>query len=475
MQTKPRYVTRQSIDAVISTSLRFVAFLFVGLAFCVHVIADDWPGWLGSDRDGRWHEDGILERFPEGGPALRWSTKIGGGYSGPAVCDGRVYVVDWIGSKVDGSPKLLHEGEVPKNTNFVRQLLPGRERVLCLDESNGEILWTHEYDCPYSTVATYAIGPRATPTVDGDHVYTLGAEGNLNCLRVTDGSVVWSKDYKVDYDVEVPNWGFSSPPLVDGDQLICIVGGEGSTVVSFDKHTGRERWKTLSATEPGYSAPVIRNFGDDRVLVVWDSDAVHGINSETGEVRWSVDFPSTFAMSVATPQVVDSQIFVMCFNGKCALITVTSDGDSAEITWEGGRRIGIDGVHNTPMLVDGYIYGCGNGGRYLCARQSDGEQVWSSFVPVSAKRPISWGNVFTVQMTGGGATSRFLLANDHGEVIFATLTPNGYQETSRAHLIEPTHRVGGRTLVWSHPALANRSIYLRNDREIRCYSLSADQ
>ena len=244
---------------------------------------------------------------------------------------------------------------------------------------------------------------------------------------------------------------------------------------SLDRHTGRERWKTLSATEPGYSAPVIRDLAGERVLIVWDSDAVHGMNPETGEVRWSVDFPSTFAMSVATPQVVDRQIFVMCFNGKCALITVAPDGSSAEITWEGGRRIGIDGVHNTPMLVEGYIYGCGNGGRYLCARQSDGEQVWSSFAPASSKRPISWGNVFTVQMTGDGATSRFLLANDHGEVILANLTPLGYEETSRASLIEPTHRVGGRTLVWSHPALANRSIYLRNDREIRCYSLSADQ
>ena len=118
-------------------------------------------------------------------------------------------------------------------------------------------------------MTTYAIGPRATPTIDEDRVYTLGAEGDLHCLRLSDGRLIWAKDFKKDYNVPTPNWGFASPPLVDQDRLICIVGGESSGCVAFDKHTGRELWRSLTASEPGYSAPVIRTVAGHRQLLIW--------------------------------------------------------------------------------------------------------------------------------------------------------------------------------------------------------------
>ena len=118
-------------------------------------------------------------------------------------------------------------------------------------------------------------------------------------------------------------------------------------------------------------------------------------------------------------------------------------------------------------MADGHLYACGNGGNFICARLADGERIWSTFAPAAGERPASWANVFTVRQA-----NRYFLANDFGELIIARLSPKGYEEISRAKLIEPTHRVGQRTLVWSHPAFANRSVYLRNDREIRCYSLA---
>ena len=142
--------------------------------------AADWPQWLGPGRDAVWREDGILEAFPKEGPKLRWRTPLGGGYSGPAVAQGRVFVMDRIAELIDpAKAKVLHEGPPPRNENFLRKLLPGQERLQCLDEVTGRVLWTQQWDCPYTTVATYAIGPRATPTVDGDRVYALGAEGQL--------------------------------------------------------------------------------------------------------------------------------------------------------------------------------------------------------------------------------------------------------------------------------------------------------
>src|SRR5439155_5288942 len=174
--------------------------------------ADDWPQWLGPKRDGIWRETGVLTRFPPGGPKVRWRTPIGVGYAGPAVAEGRVYVTDL----------LLPEG-VPLPANaFSRTPLAGKERVLCLDEATGKVLWKHEYPCEYSI--SYPAGPRATPVIHQGKVYTLGAMGDLLCLEAATGKVLWSKNFPRDYEAPVPMWGFAASPLLDGDKLFCLVG-----------------------------------------------------------------------------------------------------------------------------------------------------------------------------------------------------------------------------------------------------------
>ena len=433
-------------------------------------IADDWPQWLGPRRDGVWRETGILDKFPDNGPRLRWKAEIGGGYSGPAVVGDRVFVMDRLADNVDPKKaKLLHDGEPPKNENFVRRHLPGKERVVCLRESDGKVLWTHAYDCPYTTVTRYAIGPRTTPTVANDLVYSLGAEGHLFCLKVSDGSVVWSRDFHRDYGVKNPEWGISAHPLVDGDKLICVVGGKNSTCVAFDRRTGKELWRSMDAGQPGYCPPMIYQIAGRRQLIIWHSDAVCGLDPETGKVIWSVPFKATFAMAIGAPQIEGNSLFMMCYNRQSARIQVAPDGRSASIAWLGDGRRGLDGVLNTAVIQNGMIYGCGYNGRYTCARLDTGERVWTSYKPSTGRRPASWANVFTIRQG-----DRYFLANDLGDLIIARLSPKGYQEISRAHLIAPTHAIGGRTVVWSHPAFANRSIYLRNDKEIRCYSLAGE-
>lgn len=442
--------------------------LLISLGSLPGAQADDWPQWLGPQRDAVWRENGILSQFPEGGPKLRWKAKLGGGYSGPAVAAGRVFVMDRLTGDVDpAKAKLLHDGTPPRNINFLRKLLPGQERVVCLNEKDGKVLWTHQWNCPYTTVAAYAIGPRATPTVDGDRVYALGAEGNLVCLSVQDGSVIWQRDFKKDYQLKIAEWGTAAHPLVDGNKLICVVGGQGTTCVAFDKKTGKELWRALSAEKPGYCPPVIHSLGGKRQLLIWHSDAVAALAPETGKVYWTVEVKPTFAMSIGQPVVENNQIYVMSFSRVSACIDVAADGLSAELRWRGDTRRGIAGVHNTAFIENGHIYACGNGGRYGCARLADGEKLWSTFAPATGERPASWANVFTIKQG-----NRFFLANDLGELIIAKLNPQGYEEVSRSKLIEPTHQVGRRLLVWSHPAFANRSIYLRNDREIRCYNLA---
>ena len=158
---------------------------YLGVAFGVFpVSADDWPQWQGPNRDGVWHETGIIEKFSSNGPPVRWRAKIGAGYSGPIVARGRVYVTDRRLTQASGNP----------SDPFQRGEVPGGERVLCLDEADGHALWTHEYACVYTI--SYPAGPRVAPLVSDGKIYTLGAEGNLFCLGSETGNVIWSKDFK---------------------------------------------------------------------------------------------------------------------------------------------------------------------------------------------------------------------------------------------------------------------------------------
>lgn len=425
------------------------------------LLADDWPQWLGPQRDAVWRETGIVKTFPKEGPPMKWKTKIGDGYSGPAVAGGRVFVMDRVEA---GKIARADMGA------YARKNIPGKERVVCLRETDGTILWTHAYDCPYTIATNYAIGPRATPTVDEDLVFALGAEGNLHCLDVENGNVVWARYFKKDFGAEIPVWGLASHPLVDGDKLICVVGGPGAVAVAFDKRTGKELWRSLTAKEPGYAPPVIYDVDGERHLLIWHSDAICGLDPESGKRYWSVEIKPFAAMSIAVPRLVGHDLFLMCHRRQSWLLRISEDRRSAQIVWEGGPRSGIGGVFNTPFVENGMVYGCDLDGGYICASMSDGEQLWTSYAPLDAERPVSWGNVFTIKHE-----DRFFLATDTGDLIIAQLDADGYHELSRANLIEPTHAVGNRTLVWSHPAFANRSVYLRNGSEMLCYSMAIEK
>lgn len=432
----------------------------------VSVLADDWPQWLGEHRDGVWRETGIVEKFPEDGLPVVWRQPIGGGYSGPAVADGRVLVMD-------REAKAFAPETTAGNPNFVRAKIPGIERVICLEESTGKTLWQAQYESVYSTAYPYAIGPRCTPTVDGNRVYTLGAEGHLKCLAIEDGREIWSVDFRKTHQAKTPTWGFAAHPLVEGDRLFCMVGGEDSAVAAFDKNTGEELWRSGAAKDPGYCPPAIYSIGGKRQLIAWDSKNVRGLNPVSGEVFWSLPFPPTFGMSIGMPRLEGRRLFLMAFNRVSGMIEVAADSASAKLIWKGGTKSGVGGVLNTAWVEDGFIYACGHRGEYRCVELATGRRVWSSDLPAqnqAGQRASSWPNVFTVKHKPSG---RFFLANDHGELILAELSPQGYREITRAQVIEPTHIVGGRRLVWSHPAFANRRLYLRNDREILCLSLAA--
>lgn len=420
--------------------------------------ADDWPQWMGPRRDAEWRETGIIEKFPAGGPQVLWRIPIAGGYAGPAVAGDRVYVTDF---QTNADINSLNEpGKRPQ--------LKGKERVLCRDAKTGREIWTHAYDCQYAI--SYPAGPRCTPTVHEGKVYALGAEGHLFCLDAEQGTVLWSKDFKKDFQAKTPVWGFCGHPLVDGKKLICIVGGAAGVAYAFDKDTGQELWHALTASEPGYAPPTMIEAGGVRQLLIWHADDINSLNPETGTVYWSFPLKPDFGMSIMAPRKSGDYLFAGGIRFHSLLLKLSADKPEATEVWRGTPKTSLNPVNATPYILDGILYGADQPGQFRAVKLETGERLWETYLPVTgeaAGRPINSGTAFVVRNG-----ERFFLFGETGHLIIARLSPKGYEEISRWKMLEPTGAAFGRSVVWSHPAFAHKCVYARNDKELVCASLA---
>ena len=420
----------------------------------------DWPQWLGPNRDSEWAETGILEKFPAEGPPLRWRAKIGSGYAGPAVAKGRVYVMDRV---------LAQDANNPTDP-FQRGSITGGERVLCLNEADGKVLWQHEYDCAYTV--SYPAGPRVAPLVSDEKVFTLGAEGNLYCLDAKSGRVFWSHDFKKELGIKTPMWGFAGHPLLHGNKLICLAGGAGSTLIAFDRNTGKELWRALSTEEPGYSSPILIKRGGKNQLVLWEPEGADSVDPDTGKPWWHVPFKSRSGLTVSTPRALGDWLFCTSFYNGSLMLRLDPSKPAASTAWatlKGNEKdtTHLNSILCTPFFDHGYIYGVCSYGQLRCLNAETGGRVWETLQPTTSGEPVRWANAFIIKNG-----HRFFLFNEGGDLIIANLSPKGYEEISRAHLIAPANKDPGRPVVWSHPAFANRCVYARNDNEIVCANLA---
>ncbi len=418
-------------------------------------VADDWPQWLGPQRDAVWRETGIVRSFPNNELPVRWRVPVGLGYAGPAVADGKVFVMDYA----------KRSGDLANNPGGTTAL-EGQERVLCFSAATGQRLWEHAYDRPYKI--SYASGPRCTPTVADGKVYALGAEGNLTCLDAETGNVIWTRDLMSDYNTQTPIWGHSAHPLVEGDKLFCVVGGKDSVAVAFDKNTGREIWKNLSAPEPGYCPPTMITHAGKKQLLIWHPEAINSLNPTTGEVYWSIPIQAGFRMSINAPRKEGRFLFVSAIGNISAMMELSDDKPDAQVLWRGAPTDGVFCSNSTPVLDNGMIYGCDvESGALIGARIEDGKRLWKTNKPTSEERKPRHATAFLVKHA-----DRFFLFNEAGDLILAELSPDGYNELGRFHVLEPTNEAFGRPVVWSHPAFANKCLFARNDEELVCVDLA---
>jgi outer membrane protein assembly factor BamB len=439
-------------------------------------VADDWPQWMGPTRDGVWAETGITRALPKGDPKLGgrvkplWTAPISAGFSGPAVSGGRVYVTDRV------LAKGAHNPADPFDTKTV---VNSTERVLCLDAKTGGELWRHEYECPYQI--SYPAGPRCTPTVSDGKVYALGAMGHLFCLDADSGKVVWAKNFVKDFAAKVPTWGFCGHPLVYKNLLICLVGGANAEAVAFDKGSGEVKWKALSATETGYSPPTLIRAGGVDQVVIWHGTGLNGLDPLTGKGYWSVPLEPLYGMSIMAPRQSGDRLFAAGIGGAAVVLKLDADKPAVSTLWaekagktpDGGKDRGVYPVNMTPLIDAGVVYGVDQPGMLRAVELETGKRLWFTHKPVIGREAAE-------DFKGSGSGTAFVVRNgDHyylfaetGDLVVARLSPKGYEEVSRAHLVEPTGAVFGRKVVWSHPAFAHKCVFVRNDKELACFSLA---
>jgi len=411
------------------------------------VRADDWPQWRGPTRDGVWHETGIVNRFESAELKPRWRVPISAGYSGPTVADGRVYVTDRV-----AEPEQI-------------------ERVHCFDWKTGEKIWSHSYDCAYRNIS-YTAGPRASVTIDDGRAYSLGTMGHLFCFEAASGKILWQHELDSEYKVRMPDWGLSAAPLIENGLVILQVGGEHACLVAFDKVTGDERWRAMDDTA-SYSAPIVIEQAGRRVLVCWAGQHLAGLEPASGKVLWEYPFkPSQMVLAISTPVVEKDHLFVTGFYDGSLMLRLNENKPAVEKIW---RRVGanekqtdsLQSLMVTPYLKNNYIYGVDSYGELRCLAGDTGDRIWEA---LPAGRKVRWFNIHMVENQ-----DKIWMFNERGELAITRLSPQGYQEISKAKLIKPTREQlnerGG--VCWAHPAFAYRHVFARNDEELLAADLSA--
>ncbi len=390
-----------------------LAILLVAFGFAAH--ADDWPQFRGPDRDGTSRERGFSSTWPAEGPEKLWQATVGHGWSSISVSGGRAYS---MGNKDD------------------------TDSVFCFDAKSGQLIWTHSYPC---VAKESNHGPRMTPTVDDNRVYTVSREGQLFCLSSRDGEVIWSKDYRKDFNATQPTWGWSGSPLVEGNLLIAEIGGPGSAVVAFDKKTGQIAWKSGDALA-GYASPVACDLRGERCVLVFSGSGLDARRVKDGRVEWRFPWKTNFEVNAATPIVVGEKVFLTsAYRVGGALLDLS--GPKPAVLWKTKQMA----VHMSgPVYWGGHLYGFDES-TLRCLNFQNGDVKWS------LEGKYKKGSLLI-------ADGKMVIFGGEGQLGLAEANPKSYHELA---FVQP---IGGKD-TWSPPVLANGLLYLRGNESIVCLDI----
>jgi len=381
------------------------------------VSALDWYRWRGPDANGISKETGWSIAWPIEGPKQLWKANVGTGFSSVSVSKGRVYTV----------------GNKEK-----------QDTVYCFDANTGAVLWKHPYAAPLDS-KYYEGGPSATPTVDGDRVYTLSKRGQVFCFDASTGKVAWSKDLAKELGVKTPTWGFAGSPLVEGNLVIVNLGGAGT---ALDKATAKVMW-TSGKEEAGYSTPVPFNSGGERCAALFLAESVAAVRIKDGREIWRQTWKTSHDVNAADPITDDNNVFISSgYNRGAALLKINAGRPT--VAWENKN---MRNHFNSCVLLDGQLYGFDES-ELKCVEFQTGKAKWT-------ERSLGKGSLMA-------ADGKLIVLGEKGELVVVEATAVSFKPLSRAQVL------GG--LCWSPPVLSNGRIYCRNAKgDLVCLDVSAKQ
>lgn len=388
----------------------------------------DWPGWRGPNRDDLSKETGLLQAWPNEGPPQLWTVDTGGlGYAGFAVVGEKLFT---LGSGEDG------------------------EFAICLDVNDGSTIWKKSIDDLYTN--DWGDGPRNTPTVDGDHVYVMSANGTLKCLTVKDGSEIWSVSLTDDLGGEIPNWGYSESPLVDGDKILCTPGGSKGAVVALDKTNGNVVWQSSDFTNPcHYSSIIVADVNGRKQYIQLFEKALAGFDAKNGDLLWQDAWDGRIAV-IPTPIFNDNTVYISSGYGVGSMLLDISDSEQVKRKWFSKK---MKNHHGGVILLDGHYYGYSDKVGWLCQSAKTGGEVWTE------KDEFKKGAI-------AYADGRFyLLEEDSGQVALISASADGWDEKGRFQLepLSENRKKFGR--IWVHPVISNGRLFLRDQEMIYCFDI----
>ena len=410
--------------------IRVAAIWLAGGLLSTTLLAADWPQWRGPDRDGLSAETKLMKDWPAAGPKLLWTAKgLGAGHSTPSISKGKVFGMGLRGND---------------------------EVVWALDLKTGNELWHTRIAGPARLDAMQGgNGPRATPTVDGNFAYTIGAGGDLVCVNTSSGALVWKKSLVSDFGGAVPTWGYCESPLVDGNKVIVTPGGS-NTIVALNKATGATLWKSSVSYGNGasYSSCILASVDGQKQYIQFLSGGVVGIDAKDGKFLWRFDGPSNRSnINCSTPIYRDNHVFAASsygHGGALAKLTGGPDGTTAKQVYFTRE---MKNHHGGMVVVGNYLYGFDEN-NLTCIEFLTGKTMWSN-------RSVGKGSVMY-------ADGRIYARSERGAVALVEANPNQYVEHGRFEQPSRSNEAS-----WPYPIIANGKLYLRDQDNLLCYDVSA--
>jgi len=400
-----------------------IALVLATVALGAQSKALDWPQWRGPERNGISKETGLLKEWPRSGPPMAWSAAmLGAGYGSVAVAGDHVWA----------------------------QGMRNRQSVVTsLNRADGKVTWVRIIGSAGEN--DRGSGPRGTPSVDGDRLYALTENGDLACLRVADGTVVWQRNILKDFGGQNIGWLISESPLVDGNLVIVTPGGRSNGMVALDKMTGKTVWATKDLRDDaGYASPIVADVQGVRTVMTLTSEAAVGVRATDGKLMWRYTQVANGTANITTPVFSDNKVFfTSAYGAGGALLGLRVVGEEVRAQEIYFTRE-MQNHHGGVVLVNGYLYGFNNS-ILTTLEFATGKMMWRD-------RSVGKGSI-------AYADGNLYLLSENNVVGLAEATPAGYREKGRFTIADqglPS---------WSHPVVSGGRLFIRNQGTLAAYDV----